>query len=168
MTQTTGDTYSFHLGRKPYLRASLLGYLLIGLSLLFAAASAFLGVKLWPTYTHDFTLYLKWQDALLSMLWFCSFMILVGTIIAVRFLFALRAGYRHGILILEGDRTLTVPDHQPDRLAYRRLCTHRYLSRSAGVALRPRIARPARSTSSLASLTRTLARRRTSLEPAAG
>src|SRR5947199_243644 len=32
MTQTTGDTYSFHLGRKPYLRASLLGYLLIGLS----------------------------------------------------------------------------------------------------------------------------------------
>ncbi len=117
MTQTTGDTYSFHLGRKPYLRASLLGYLLIGLSLLLAASSAFLGVKLWPTYTHDFTLYLKWQDALLSMLWFCSFMILVGTVIAARFLFALRAGYRDGILILEGDRTLTVRDLSPKNYA---------------------------------------------------
>lgn len=116
MTQTTGNSYSFHLGRKPYLRATLLGVLLIVLSLLLSATCTFLGLKLWPIYTHDFTLYLKWQDALLSMLWFCSFMILVGTVIAIRFLFALRAGYRHGMLILR-DRTLTVRDLSPKNYA---------------------------------------------------
>lgn len=117
MKHITGDTYSFQLGRKPYLRANLLGVLLITLSLLLAGASAFLGLKLWPVYTHDFTLYLKWQDALVSLLWFCPFMILVGTAIAVRFLFALRAGYRDGILILQADRTLTVRDLSPQNYA---------------------------------------------------
>ncbi|GAC1566419.1 MAG: hypothetical protein NVS3B14_08520 [Ktedonobacteraceae bacterium] len=104
-------------------RIRLLASLLIGLSLNAAAAFAYLAILLWPTYTHYFTPYLKWQDALLATLCYCSFILLVAAIVVARFLLALRIGQRHGILILQTDRahtahpTITVRDLSPKNLA---------------------------------------------------
>jgi len=115
--ETAPNAAIFYPVRQACQRNRLLASLLIILSLLGSATLAALAILFWPTYTHPFTPYLKWQDALLSMLAFCPFMILVGTAIAIRFLFALRAGYRHGILILQADRTLTVRDLSPKNFA---------------------------------------------------
>jgi hypothetical protein len=65
---------------------------------------------------HHFTPYLKWQDALLAVLWYSSFILLVGSIIVARFLIALYKGQRHGILILQEDRRITLRDLSPKNL----------------------------------------------------
>lgn len=116
MIQTTGDTASFHLDRGHYVRIRLLAWLLICGSLALAVLTAILGALFWPTYTHNFTLYLKWQDALLAILWSASFVLVWGSALVARFLFALRAGYRQGMFIVHGDRAITVRDLSPKNL----------------------------------------------------
>jgi len=116
MIQSAGDTFSFHLSRKHYVRISLLACLLICASLTVAAATGVFGALFWPTYIHRFTFYLKWQDALLATLWYISFMLAGGSILVARFLFALRAGYRDGMFMLR-DSSITVRDLSPKNLA---------------------------------------------------
>ncbi len=115
MIESAGNTYSFHLSRKQYLRISLLACLLICASLTVAAATATLGALFWPVYIHRFTFYLKWQDALLATLWYISFILVGGSMMVARFLFALRAGYRDGVLLLR-DNSITVRDLSPKNL----------------------------------------------------
>jgi hypothetical protein len=116
MRQSAGDTFSFHLSRKKYLRISLLAWLLICASLAIAAATATLGALFWPTYIHPFTFYLKWQDALLATLWYISFILVGGSILVARFFFALRAGYHNGMCLLR-DNSITVRDLSPKNLS---------------------------------------------------
>jgi hypothetical protein len=117
MMQSAVDTYSFRLRRTAYVRTRLLGWLLFSGFLLSILFSAVLGVGLLPTYSHSFTLYLKWQDALVALLWFITFLSLGGCILVVRFLHALHAGYSEGIVILSGNRTLSVRDLSAGNLA---------------------------------------------------
>jgi hypothetical protein len=117
MIQTSGNSYGFYLSRASYKRTSLLAWMLILLSLTIAFACAALAIGLWPTYTHTFTPYLKWQDALLAILWYISFLLLGGSILVVRFLYALRAGYYQGMFLQEGDSTLIVRDLSPKNLS---------------------------------------------------
>jgi hypothetical protein len=116
MRQTTGDTSTFHLSRKQYVRVSLLAWLLICASLTVAVTTAMLGALFWPTYIHPFTFYLKWQDALEAILWYISFIQVSGSVFVVRFLFALRGGYRDGILLLR-ENSITLRDVSPKNLA---------------------------------------------------
>lgn len=116
MIKPSGGSYPFYLSRKQYVRIGLLALLLICVSLVVAATTATLGALFWPTYIHRFTLYLKWQDALLAMLWFVSFVLLGGSILVARFLFALRAGYRDGMFLLRED-SITVRDLSPKNLS---------------------------------------------------
>lgn len=117
MIQTPGNSYVFYLSRASYKRTSLLAWMLILSSLALAFVCAALAFRLWPTYTHTFTPYLKWQDALLAILWYISFLLLGGSVLVVRFLYALRAGYYQGMFIQEGDSTLIVRDLSPKNLS---------------------------------------------------
>jgi len=117
MIDTTGETASFHLDHAHYRRIRLLAWLLICASLAIAAAAAILGARLWPAYTHEFTLYLKWQDALLATLWYCSFILAWSSVLVARFIFALRAGYLQGMFIVSGNQSITVRDLSPKNLA---------------------------------------------------
>ncbi len=116
MIQSALRTYQFRLGRKAYRKTGLLGWLLCFAFLLCVVSSAFFGVKLLPTYTHDFTPFLKWQDALLALCCFISLISLVGCVLIVRFLYALRAGYRKEMLVLS-DSALTVRDLSHENLS---------------------------------------------------
>lgn len=115
MIDSSQNIRAFHLGRAPYRHTGWLAWLLICASLLGAALSIFAGIQFWPTYTHEFTPYLKWQDALLAILWYLSFILVGSSILVGRFLFALRAGYRYGMFVLEEQR-LTVRDLSPKNL----------------------------------------------------
>ena len=116
MIQATQDTYLFRLGRKAYIKTGILGGLLFGAFLLCAIATVFFSVKLLPTYSHAFTPYLKWQDALVALCWFISFISLLGDVLIVRFLYALRAGYRKEMLVLSNS-VLTVRDLSHENLS---------------------------------------------------
>jgi len=116
MIQPTLDTYLFRLGRKPYIKTGLLGGLLFGAFLLCAVVSAFFAVKLLPTYSHAFTPYLKWQDVLVALCWFITFISLLGCVLIVRFLYALRAGYSKEMLVLSNS-VLTVRDLSRENLS---------------------------------------------------
>src|SRR5712692_10398554 len=91
MIQSAANTYLFRLGRPSYRRISLLAWLLFAGYLLCAVVSAALGMRLYPTYAHTFTPYLKWQDALVALCWYITFISLGGCVLIGRFLFALRA-----------------------------------------------------------------------------
>lgn len=117
MTQPMGETYSFYLARKSYWHTSLLGWLLICASCSGAIILVLLGLSCWPTYTHTFTPYLKWQDALLATLWFGALVLLWSCLLVLRFLLALRAGYRQGVFVLHGHTALTVRDLSPKNFA---------------------------------------------------
>src|SRR5690349_8915658 len=54
----------FCLARAAYLRTLLRGSLLLGAFLTCGLLTIPLGVWLWPTYSHAFTPYPKWQDVL--------------------------------------------------------------------------------------------------------
>ena len=114
MIQTSARTYVFYLSRASYIRRRLLGWLLILASLTIAVVCTVLAIRLWPTYSHTFTLYLKWQDALLASFWYIAFLLPGGSIMVARFLYALHAGYHKGMFILEGDSTLIVRDLSPE------------------------------------------------------
>ncbi len=116
MIDATGGTASFHLDHAHYARIRLLAWLLICASFAIAVVTAILGARLWPAYTHEFTLYLKWQDALLATLWYCSFILVWSSVLVARFLFALRAGYRQGMFIVSGSQSITVRDLSPKNL----------------------------------------------------
>lgn len=83
----------------------MLGGFLLGAIIALAVSK-----QLWTTYNHDFTFYLKWQDALEFLLWFVSFIALGGSVLVLRFLAALRSGYRKGMVILVGQDALIVRD----------------------------------------------------------
>lgn len=117
MTPTAANGYVFYLHHSPYKRTRLLAWLLILASLAIAVVCAVLAIGLWPTYSHEFTLYLKWQDALLATLWYVVLILLGGSILVARFLHALRAGYYRGMLLLQDDATLIVRDLSPKNLS---------------------------------------------------
>jgi hypothetical protein len=117
MTQTSANDYVFYLYHAPYKRTRLLAWALILASFAIAFACAVLASKLWPTYSHTFTPYLKWQDALLATLWYIMLILLGGSVLVVRFLHALRAGYYQGMVLLQGDSTLVVRDLSPKNLS---------------------------------------------------
>ena len=103
----------FYPTRQAIRRNRLLATVLILLTfcgfILFACAA----YRFWPTYTHPFTPYLKWQDALLATLCYGSIILLLSAIILVRFHFACRQGRHQGVLILHPDESLTVRDLSP-------------------------------------------------------
>src|SRR5581483_7108433 len=116
MIQSALHTYLFRLGRKAYIKTGLLGWVLFTAFLVCAVSAAFFGLKLLPTYNHDFTPFLKWQDALFVLCCYISLISLVGCILIVRFLYALRAGYRKEMLVLS-DSVLTVRDLSHENLS---------------------------------------------------
>jgi hypothetical protein len=115
MLQPVQDIQQFNLALAQYKRISTLGWLLVLALLLLAGGSIALGSWLWGTYTHNFTLYLKWQDALLFLSWFIALMASGGIVLAVRFLYALRKGYTQGMITLVGS-TIRVRDLSPENL----------------------------------------------------
>ena len=117
MIQTAEDMYLFCLGRSAYKRIGTRGWLLFNAFLICAFVSVLLGALLLPTYLHTFTPYLKWQDALVALCWFITFISLGGCVLVGRFLYALRAGYREGMLTLVGSSTLVVRDLSHENLA---------------------------------------------------
>src|SRR5260370_6908583 len=117
MTQTPANDYVFFLSRSSYRHTRLLAWLLIAASLVTALASPILAARLWPMYSHTFTPYLKWQDALFASLLYIALILLGGGLIVVRFLYALRSGYHQGMFVLEGRSALTVRDVSPKSLS---------------------------------------------------
>jgi hypothetical protein len=103
MTQSVHVAQQFDLALSQYKRISTLGWLFVLALVLIAGIGIALGVWLWGVYTHNFTLYLKWQDALLSLSWFIAFVALGGTVLVGRFLCALRKGYTQGMITLVGN-----------------------------------------------------------------
>jgi hypothetical protein len=116
MIQSAIDTSIFRLGRRSYIRTSILGWLLLGGFLICALVSAWLGMQLLSGYAHAFTPYLKWQDVLVALCCYITCITLGGCILIVRFLYALRAGYRREMLVVS-DAALTVRDLSPENLA---------------------------------------------------
>lgn len=103
----------FYPTRQAIRRNRLLATFLIMLTLCGSVLLAFAAYRFWPTYTHPFTPYLKWQDALLASLCYGSIILLIAAIILARFRFACRQGSRQGALILQPGETLTVRDLSP-------------------------------------------------------
>lgn len=110
------DTYRFDLGRAQYLRIRTIGLLFFCTLISSTCLGIAVGVLLWKSYPHDFTPYLKWQDALLSLSWFIAFISLGGAVMVVRFLYALRAGYTQGMVTLVGNSAITVRDLSAENL----------------------------------------------------
>lgn len=103
----------FYPTRQAIHRNRLLATFLILLAFWAAILLAFAAYRFWPTYTHPFTPYLKWQDALLATLCYGSIILLIAAIILARFRFACHQGSRQGVLLLYPDETLTVRDLSP-------------------------------------------------------
>ena len=103
----------FYPTRQAIRRNRLLATFLILFMLCGSMLLAFAAYRFWPTYTHPFTPYLKWQDALLATLCYGSIILLIAAIVLVRFHFACRQGNHQGILILQPDETLTIRDLSP-------------------------------------------------------
>lgn len=110
MIQSANDTYTFRLGRRSYRRIGLLGWLVLNGCLLCAVVAVLASIWFLPTYSHGFTLYLKWQDALVGLCWYVSLISLLACVLVLRFLSALRTGYREGMLTLVGNTALIVRD----------------------------------------------------------
>src|SRR5690242_7961710 len=103
----------FYPTRRAISRNRLLATFLIILTLCGSILLAFAAYRFWPTYTHPFTPYLKWQDALLATLCYGSIILLIAAIILARFLFACNQGSRQGVLVLQPDGALIVRDLSP-------------------------------------------------------
>ena len=123
--QPAVDRYLFRLKRTSYLRTGLLGWLLFNGFLICAFVSALLSAWILPAYSHAFTPYLKWQDALVALCWCVTFISLGACVLVARFLSALHLGYRQGLLTLVGSTTLSVRDLSPENLLniFRVACT---------------------------------------------
>jgi len=104
------NDYVFYLSYASYKRTRLLAWILVLASFTIAIACVVLSVRLWSSYTHVFTPYLKWQDALLATLCYISLILIGGSAMVVRFYYALRAGLYQGMFIQKGGSTLVVRD----------------------------------------------------------
>jgi len=104
------NDYVFYLSRTSYKHTRLLGWLLVLFSLALAFICALLAIRLWSSYIHTFTPYLKWQDALLATLCYISLVLLGGSVMVIRFQYALRSGFYRGMFIQEQGSTLVVRD----------------------------------------------------------
>lgn len=114
--QRAQNTYRFDLGRAQYLHIRTIGLLFFCTLIVSACVGLAVGILLWKSYSHDFTPYLKWQDALFSLSWFIAFISLGGAVMAVRFLHALRAGYTQGMVTLVGNSAIIVRDLSAENL----------------------------------------------------
>jgi len=100
----------FCLSSASFRRTRLLSWLLVLASLSLAFACIVLSVRLWPTYTHVFTPYLKWQDALMATLCYLSLILIGASVIIMRFYYAVRIGFYQGMIIQKGSSNLVVRD----------------------------------------------------------
>jgi hypothetical protein len=116
MVQPATNGHRFCLGRPQYRRVRTRGVLFLCGFLFVALSSLLLGSLLWRTYTHTFTPYLKWQDAVVALLWCISFVSFGGSIAVIRFLCALHAGYNKDMLVLTDNNILTVRDLSHENL----------------------------------------------------
>src|SRR5258708_2475949 len=110
MFQSTGDHYLFHVKHSAYIRTRFLGWLWCAGFLLAACLALFLSFKLIATYPHTFAPYLKWQDALVSSLWWVSSLSIGGLVLIIRLLTALNAGYSKGMVEVFKDEYLMIRD----------------------------------------------------------
>jgi hypothetical protein len=104
------NDFVFYLSRSSYKRIRLLGWLLVLASLTTAFICVLLAGKLWSSYIHTFTLYLKWQDALFATLCYISLVLVGASVMVIRFQYALRAGFYQGMFNQEHGSTLIVRD----------------------------------------------------------
>ena len=104
------NDYIFYLSHTSYKRTRLLAWILVLASLMIALACVVFSVRLWSSYTHIFTPYLKWQDALFATLCYLSLILIGGSAMVVRFYYALRAGFYQGMFIQKGGSTFVVRD----------------------------------------------------------
>lgn len=117
MVETLSCRSVFYPGHAAYARTRLLAWLLLGAYLTCAILLAWLGARFAGTYAHTFTLYLKWQDLLVALCWSLAAIALGGCVLVARFLYALRAGARLGMVEVTGQRELTVRDLSAKNLA---------------------------------------------------
>src|SRR6266581_3339147 len=99
MIKSAGNVYGFRLGHTAYRRTTVLSCLLLGAFLICACLMAIAAMQFIPTYSHAFTPYLKWQDALVALCGFILLDSLWGCALIIRFLWTLRAGYKPEMLI---------------------------------------------------------------------
>ncbi len=116
MMQSVTEIHCFRLGQHAYRRISLLSWLMASGLLCCATLALFLCVTVWRSYDHTFTFYLKWQDAVVALSAFTTFLTLGGIALICCFLLTLRSGYKHDMITLEG-RLLTARDLSPLNLA---------------------------------------------------
>lgn len=113
MTQSSDQLYHYRLTRQAYLRTCRLAWLMLSGFLLCVLLGISGGLLLLPTYSHEFTLYLKWQDALVGCSWCVALVSIGGCILVLRFLYALRQGYQGPTITLEGKQKLSGRDLSP-------------------------------------------------------
>ncbi len=116
MIRSATDTYCFNLERTQYMRIRSYAWLFLAGLLVCGLIGVLAGILLWKTYTHTFTPYLKWQDALVSLSWFIAFIALGGSMLVIRFLHALYAGHTEGMLTFIGKDTIVVRDLSAENL----------------------------------------------------
>ncbi|HZU67549.1 MAG TPA: hypothetical protein VFA09_09740 [Ktedonobacteraceae bacterium] len=116
MIESQEAPFIYRLKRTSYLHTRRIAWLLIAGSFVCAVACILLSLRLFPTYSHTFTLYLKWQDALLATLVFTALLALGSCVLVLRFLYALQAGYSRWMLQLQGN-TFTGRDLSPKNLS---------------------------------------------------
>ncbi|HEY1349455.1 MAG TPA: hypothetical protein VGF67_07525 [Ktedonobacteraceae bacterium] len=113
MGQSREQSYHFHLARQAHRAIGHRAWLLLGGFLLCALLGSTGAVLLWPTYSHAFTFYVKWQDALVACGWCIALVCAGGCLLVLRFLYALRCGYQEAVLTLEGKNRLSGRDLSP-------------------------------------------------------
>ena len=104
------NDFVFYLSHTSYKRTRLLAWILILASSSIGLACAILSFKLWSSYTHRFTPYLKWQDAIFATLCYLGLILICGSAMVMRFYYALRAGFYQGMFIQKGGSSLVVRD----------------------------------------------------------
>ncbi len=117
MLRPVPGIHRFYSGRSAHMRVSMLSALMLANLLVCALLSLLLSSIVLSGYTHDFTPYLKWQDALVTLLWFVAFIALGGSVFVARFLYALYCGSKKGMLVLEKGAFLIVRDLAAENLA---------------------------------------------------
>ncbi|HEY0754361.1 MAG TPA: hypothetical protein VGD98_10395 [Ktedonobacteraceae bacterium] len=117
MTQSSEQLYCYNMTRQAYQRISRLAWLMCCGFLLCLLLGLTGGIVLWPLYSHEFTFYLKWQDALVACGWCVALVSLGGCVLILRFLYALRQGYQGSMLTLENKNKLSGRDLSPKNFA---------------------------------------------------
>jgi hypothetical protein len=116
MKQLSAKTYRFRLGRMAYRHNGFLSLLLLGGFVLCGLLTAAIALWFFPTYTHAFTPYLKWQDVLVALCCFITFISFGGCVLITRFLYALYAGHTKEMVTLS-DTALVVRDLSHENLS---------------------------------------------------